>query len=237
MRTSSSAEPGGCGGVRLRVRMRNSRVFSLSTTVRATRGSRAARLPGARGKFGRSVLPAPPAAGLRRRCPRWKSTASAARSPPHARRCRRTARTAAAPASEARFQRGAAPARADSPTLVMPSSASRASMTLPTPGSRPTASGVRKSCARSGRITNRPSGLRQSEAILARNLLRSHARRCGQRQFPRGCSRGWPAPPRWRWVGPACCADVEIGLVQRQRLDQVGMAREDLAHLRATPRL
>ena len=46
-----------------------------------------------------------------------------------------------------------------------------ASMTLPTPWMRPTGSGVRNASTASGLITNRPSGLFQSEAILARNLF------------------------------------------------------------------
>ena len=53
----------------------------------------------------------------------------------------------------------------------MPSSCNRASVTLPTPGNRPTGSGARKASTWCGRITNRPSGFFQSEAILARNLL------------------------------------------------------------------
>ena len=44
-------------------------------------------------------------------------------------------------------------------------------MTLPTPGRRPTGSGNRNASTRCGRITNWPSGLRQSDAILARNLF------------------------------------------------------------------
>ncbi|CFW89275.1 Uncharacterised protein [Bordetella pertussis] len=44
-------------------------------------------------------------------------------------------------------------------------------MTLPTPGTLRTGKGCRKSSTREGLITNRPSGLFQSEAILARNLL------------------------------------------------------------------
>ena len=44
-------------------------------------------------------------------------------------------------------------------------------MTWPTPGRRPTGSGVRNCSIRCGRSTNCPSGLFQSLAILARNLL------------------------------------------------------------------
>ena len=58
-----------------------------------------------------------------------------------------------------------------SPTVPTPSAASFSCITLPTPGMRPTGSGVRKSNACCGRITNCPSGLFQSDAILARNLF------------------------------------------------------------------
>jgi hypothetical protein len=53
----------------------------------------------------------------------------------------------------------------------MPSAASRDSITLPTPGSLPTGSGARKASTPAGFTTNWPSGLRQSLAILARNLF------------------------------------------------------------------
>jgi len=53
----------------------------------------------------------------------------------------------------------------------MPSSASLASITLPTPGNLPTASGARNASTIAGFSTNWPSGLFQSLAILARNLL------------------------------------------------------------------
>ena len=58
-----------------------------------------------------------------------------------------------------------------SPTVRMPRLASRSAVTLPTPGRRSTGSGGRKALTSSGWITKRPSGLRQSEAIFARNLL------------------------------------------------------------------
>ena len=43
-------------------------------------------------------------------------------------------------------------------------------MTLPTPGRRPTGKGCIKASTCAGRITNKPSGLFQSDAIFARNL-------------------------------------------------------------------
>jgi hypothetical protein len=53
----------------------------------------------------------------------------------------------------------------------IPSSPSRDSMTLPTPGMRATGSGSRKASTSPGCTTDRPSGLRASDASLARNLL------------------------------------------------------------------
>src|SRR5439155_12071052 len=53
----------------------------------------------------------------------------------------------------------------------MPSFSSFSSVTLPTPGKRPTGSGNRNVPTSSGWITKSPSGFRQSEASLARNLF------------------------------------------------------------------
>ncbi|MNT31613.1 hypothetical protein D3C72_1674580 [compost metagenome] len=53
----------------------------------------------------------------------------------------------------------------------MPSCSRRACVTLPTPGTLRTGKGSRKASTLLGRTTNRPSGLFQSDAILARNLL------------------------------------------------------------------
>ena len=53
----------------------------------------------------------------------------------------------------------------------MPASRSLRAVTGPTPHSASTGSSCRKLSTRSGAITVRPSGLRQPEAILARNLF------------------------------------------------------------------
>ena len=53
----------------------------------------------------------------------------------------------------------------------MPSSASLASITLPTPGILPTGSTATNASTIAGLSTNWPSGLFQSLAILASNLL------------------------------------------------------------------
>ena len=112
----------------------------------------------------------------------------------------------------------------------MPSASSFASITLPTPGMRATGSGARKASTSCGRITNSPFGLRQSEAILARNLLGAtpadavscrclvyFLSYCLRRRGGRGLRR----------LG---FGDIKISLVQRQRFNQVGVAQENFAH-------
>src|SRR3546814_2596106 len=81
------------------------------------------------------------------------------------------------------------------------------------------------------RISDWSSDVCSSDLDLGHELVRRHARRGGQSGFfadgvadglRGGSGGGQPA---------AVCTDIEIGLVQRQRLDQVGVAVEDLAYL------
>ena len=67
--------------------------------------------------------------------------------------------------------RAASPTRATSPTNVMPRPWSFSAVTGPTPQSRATGRGWRKSSSRSGGTTRRPSGLATALATLARNLV------------------------------------------------------------------
>ena len=116
---------GGCGGVRLRVRMRKSLVLSLSTTVRPIRsGSFARRRPHLRRQHAHRVLDLAQAAGRARRCPRPRPAGSAARSPPDARRCPATARAGAGPSARSGVRVRPRPAGAAAPTVAMPSSPS-----------------------------------------------------------------------------------------------------------------
>ncbi len=80
-------------------------------------------------------------------------------------------------------------------------------------------------------MTKRPSGLRQSEAILARNLLGATPAEAVRLSSSRIC---------WRMArGDACgggeagfvFGDVEVGFVERERFDEVGVTLEDLAGL------
>ena len=103
------------------------------------------------------------------------------------------------------------------------------------PGSLPTGSGARNASTWCGWMTNRPSGFFQSEAILARNLLGA---------TPAEAVSGLVAdlaPDLLRRRGRGRQAGelvrhVEVGLVERQRLDQRRVPQEDLAHLCARPR-
>ena len=61
--------------------------------------------------------------------------------------------------------------RRTSPTVATPISVITASVALPTPGIFRTGSPTRNASTWCGRMTKRPSGFFQSEAILARNLF------------------------------------------------------------------
>jgi len=58
-----------------------------------------------------------------------------------------------------------------SATVCGPSFANFSPVTLPTPAKRPTGNGSRNASTSSGRMTKSPSGLRQSDASLAKNLF------------------------------------------------------------------
>ena len=112
---------------------------------------------------------------------------------------------------------------------AMPSSRMRSAVAGPTPWKCSIGRAARKPSACSGRITVSPSGFSRPEAVLARNLLNetpAEAVRPGL-----AVDRGLDRPgDRHRRHGPALgLGDVEIGLVERCRLDQIGEPREDLA--------
>jgi hypothetical protein len=115
-------------------------------------------------------------------------------------------------------------------TVCAPSFASFSPVTLPTPGKRPTGKGSRNASMSSGWMTNSPSGLRQSEASLAKNLLGATPAEAVRFNSSRICS-----PDGARHQGSCRQAglvlgDVEICFVQRQWFYQVGVALEDLPH-------
>ena len=167
---NSSSDAGGASGVWLRVRMRNCAVLSFSTTVRPTRSV----LRVAAQVFAASSRMAGSSSSRRRSranvssdeidCTGW-SVSTGRSSMPCARSCRR------APKLPNRACSVATSTPRRSPTVFTPMASSFCCATLPTPGMHPTGSGVRKSCTWCGRMTNSPSGLFQSDAIFARNLL------------------------------------------------------------------
>ena len=74
-------------------------------------------------------------------------------------------------AAEVLFEYSASREFRRSLTVCAPSFASFSPVTLPTPGKRPTGNGSRNASMSSGWMTKSPSGLRQSEASFAKNLL------------------------------------------------------------------
>jgi len=150
--------------------MRNCAVLSLSTTVRPTRPVRAAacqvraassRMAGSSASSGRSWAKV---SSEDTDCTGWSGSTGRSSMP-------RARRYNVAPKLPKRSCSTSSGSARSSPTVVTPSACRRSRITRPTPGMRSTGSGVRKRSTWCGRTTNRPSGLRQSEAILARNLL------------------------------------------------------------------
>jgi len=63
------------------------------------------------------------------------------------------------------------------------------SVTLPTPGKRPTGKDDKKKSTSSGWMTNNPSGFFQSDAIFARNLFGATPAEAVKQSSARICSR------------------------------------------------
>ena len=138
--------------------------------------------------------------------------------------------------AEALFELGGVPIAASSPTVRMPSAASFPSMTLPTPWMRATGSGMEECFDFFGPDHEKPIGFAPVRGDLREKLVRRDAGRRGQRELladrsaDRFGNRGRGRQIRLR------LGDIEIGLVERERLDEIGMAQQDLAHDAATPR-
>ena len=112
----------------------------------------------------------------------------------------------------------------------MPWACSLSAVFAPTPQSRRTGSGCRNANSRSGGTSSSPSGLASWLATLARNLVRAMPTVMGRPTRSRTCR---PQPGRdlhRRARHPAQPADVEEGLVDRQRLDQGRGVAEHLEH-------
>ncbi len=119
---------------------------------------------------------------------------------------------------------------------MMPSRSILAAVTGPTPWNRLTGRVATNAAPLCGGMTHRPSGLFWSLAQLGDELAVADAGRGGE--------PGLGLDPGADFLGdrpgaaqPApVLGDVEIGFVERQRLDQVGIVGEDRADLVATRR-
>ena len=117
--------------------------------------------------------------------------------------------------------------RASSPTVVIPRSRSFAAVTWPTPQTRSTGSGWRKSNSPSGGTTSSPSGFAPALATFARNFVRAMPTLTGN---PTSFANGAPKPHRdldRRAGNQFHAANVEERLVDRQPLDQRRRVVED----------
>ena len=80
-----------------------------------------------------------------------------------------------------------------------------------------------------GWMTKRPSGLRQSEAILARNLLGATPAEAVRLSSSRICWRMARATRVAVGRSGLVFGDVEVGLVEGEWFDEVGVVLEDFA--------
>ena len=123
-----------------------------------------------------------------------------------------------------------------STSFSMPCARSRAAVTGPTPHSASIGSPCRKRSTRSGAMTVSPSGFCQPEAILARNLFGATPAEAVRPVSSRMRAFNRSATVRPSGSAPGVVGDVEVGLVERERLDQrrhLAIDREDLQRHRA----
>ena len=216
--------------------MRKSEVLSLSTTVRAmrrvvARAVRARSRPRSSRRAGGCAVPVRPAAGRARRCPRRRSAASGARartglsSMPSDSSCRRRPQRPKCCSSSRRAERAqvgdGGDAQLGEPRLHDLADAGQA------PDRQRREEGLDLVRADHEQAV----GLAPVRGDLGQELVRRDAGRGGELRLlaDRGADRlGGRGGGGQAGLGRG---DVEVGLVERQRLDQVGVAREDLAHL------
>ena len=112
----------------------------------------------------------------------------------------------------------------------MPRARSLRAVTGPTPHSASTGSCCRNGSTRSGLITVRPSGFFQPDAIFARNLFGATPADAVS-PVVLADARLQPLRDRRRQrLAPGVLGDVEIRLVERQRLDERRHLAEDREH-------
>ena len=109
----------------------------------------------------------------------------------------------------------------------MPRSRSRAAVTGPTPQSASTGSCLKEVLDRSGAITVSPSGFFHADAIFARNLFGATPADAVSPVASR-ISALSGARRRAERLAPRVLGDVEIRLVERERLDERRDRAEDL---------
>src|SRR6185295_13559586 len=109
----------------------------------------------------------------------------------------------------------------------MPRARSLRAVTGPTPQSASTGNCWRNGSTRSGAMTVRPSGFFQPDAIFARNLFGATPADAVSPVASRiAAFRRW-ATER---LAPRVLGDVEVRLVERERLDERGHRSEDRKH-------
>ena len=113
----------------------------------------------------------------------------------------------------------------------MPRARSRFAVTGPTPHSASTGSCCRNDSIRSGATTVRPSGLRQPEAIFARNLLGATPADAVRPVVSRIAAFSRLRHVDAERLAPGVLGHVEVRLVERERLDQRRDLAKDREHL------
>ena len=112
----------------------------------------------------------------------------------------------------------------------MPMARSFFAVTGPTPHSASTGSFCRKASTRSGGTTVRPSGFFQPEAILARNLFGATPAEAVRRQLSPDPPLQLPGDLGGERLAPEIFGDVQVGLVQGERLHQRRGGAQDRHH-------
>ena len=112
----------------------------------------------------------------------------------------------------------------------MPRARSLRAVTGPTPQSASTGSCCRNGSTRSGLMTVRPSGFFQPDAIFARNLFGATPADAVRPGLGADALLQPAGDRRRQRLVPRVLGDVEVGLVERERLDERRHLAEDREH-------
>ena len=107
----------------------------------------------------------------------------------------------------------------------------RAAVTGPTPHSASTGSRCRNDSTRSGATTVSPSGFFHADAIFARNLLGATPAEAVSPVVSRICCLEAPGDVDGQRLVPRVLGDVEVGLIERERLHQRRDGTEEREHV------